>query len=406
MTSRSLNNSFKPQKKVIDFIRYCFKEEIKGDLLAQEKGRKGLIRFLIKTEDGSYTLKSDEISGKAEKMHTIHGAITESREKFVKPSLLENKKDIKVLDICSGLGYNAAALLEYLDLKNNREIKLDLDMVEISPEVLAAGLLIPSPIKSHHIIKKAYEEELINQSFAKLKLVKSSIPPNINFNIFTRDAREVVTQLKPKYYDAIFLDPFSPSKSAELYSVEFLRELKRIIKNDGIISTYTSAAPVRSGFIDAGFHIGEGPVFGRKSGGTLASLNLENIKVDISDDDERMIALSDVGIPFKDPDLNSTSNEIMNNRTLERKKARGNYKLSSTVKTPLFLGKKLDNDRLGRRVLRNMNKLKLDDPQSKNSFYLICPQQEFCQCGCGEPKIYNSRDRIRKMSQRLFFYSN
>lgn len=394
-----------PPKKILDFINHYFQKEREGELSVRSKAEKEFLKFLHRTEDGSYTLKSDEVTGKSETMHTDHGAITESVEKFIKPSILENKKNIKVLDICCGLGYNAAALLEYLDLKNNRDINLDLDMVEISPEVLAAGLLIPSPIRSHHMVKKAYEDELIQQGFAKEKLVKNIIPSNINFHIFIADARQVLVKIEKQNYDAIFLDPFSPAKSPELYTIEFIKELKRIIKKDGIISTYTSAAPVRSGFVQAGFHIGEGPRLGR-SGGTIAALLQEKIKKDISADDERMIALSDVGIPFRDPDLNSTANEIINNRTLERKKARGNYKLSSTVKTPLFLGNKFDKDRLGRRVLRNMDKLKLDDPQSKKAYYLICPQQELCQCGCGEPKIYNSRDRIRKMAQRIFFYSN
>lgn len=63
-------------------------------------------------------------------------------------------------------------------------------------------------------------------------------------------------------YDAVFLDPFSPLKSPELYSVEFFKTLKVLMKDDGMILTYTSAAPVRSALVEAGFHVGEGPSFG------------------------------------------------------------------------------------------------------------------------------------------------
>ena len=63
-------------------------------------------------------------------------------------------------------------------------------------------------------------------------------------------------------YDAVFLHPFSPLKSPELYSVEFFKTLKVLMKDDGMILTYTSTAPVRSALVEAGFHVGEGPSFG------------------------------------------------------------------------------------------------------------------------------------------------
>ncbi|MBU4534854.1 MAG: hypothetical protein KKF16_03300 [Euryarchaeota archaeon] len=405
MTKKHLDTSLTPQKEAMDIIKHYFKKEIEGDSLARIKGQKKLKKFLIKTEDGSYTLNSNEVSGKSETMHTHHGAITESMEKFVKPSLLENKKNIKVLDICSGLGYNAAALIDYLDPLSNEDINLSLDMVEISTETVAAGLLVPSPLNSHLNIKKAYEEELIKQKFARFNMVEHKIPSNLFFNVIIEDARQAVLDLKEDYYNAIFLDPFSPSKAPELYSVEFLKILKKIIKKDGVICTYTSAAPVRAAFVEAGFHIGEGPCFGRKSGGTVASLSLENIKEDISADDERMIALSDAGIPFRDPHLNLNGSELILNRLKERKSARGNFKFSSAVKTPLFLGKDIEKDRLGRRIVRNTKQMYIDNLKSKEAFYLICFQYDYCVCVCGKPRIYNSRDRIIKMRDRLFLHS-
>ena len=153
--------------------------------------------------------------------------------------------------------------------------------------------------------------------------------------------------------------------------------------------------------VEAGFHIGEGPIFGRKSGGTIASLSLSNIKKDISLADERMIALSDVGIPFRDPFLDLSDVEISKNRSTARKNARGTYKFSSAVKAPIFLGKEIEMDRWGRKVVRNINQLHIDDLKSKNALYLVCCQNESCYCGCNINKISNSRDRIKKMSERL-----
>lgn len=401
MMSKLSNNSLTPQKQALSIINHYFQKEMEGDIQARDQARKELLNYLIKTDDGSYTLKSDEVEGSSETMHTSHGAITESLEKFVKPSLLDNKDSIRVLDICSGFGYNSAALISYLEADNNPNIEISLDLVEISMETLAGGLLVPSPLLAHDLIKKAIEKKLIRDNYARFSFEKKVIPENIKFNIFSEDAREVIVKLESDSYDAIFLDPFSPSKAPELYTVEFFKELKRILKYKGILTTYTSAAPVRCGLVEAGFHIGEGPAFGRKSGGTVASLYLNNIKTSISNSDERMIAFSDAGIPFRDPFLDLSGDEILKNRLKVRMYARGKYKLSSTVKSPIFLGKDIKMDRLGRRVLKNINQLNIGGLKSEKALYLICPQFDSCICGCDMDNISNSRDRIIKMAKRL-----
>jgi len=125
-------------------------------------------------------------------------------------------------------------------------------------------------------------------------MISTRIPENISIEVFCEDARQTLPSLPQGYYNAIFLDAFSPDKTPELYT------LARVIKDDGILTTYTSAAPVRSAMIEAGFHVGEGPSFGRR-GGTIASLS----------GDERMIALSDVGIPYTDPSLADSRDEII-----------------------------------------------------------------------------------------------
>ncbi|MDO8869857.1 MAG: MnmC family methyltransferase [Methanobacteriaceae archaeon] len=395
------SESLTPQKEAISLINYYFQKEIHGDLKARNHLKNEFLKYLIKTDDGSYTLNSGEINGNSETMHTNKGAITESLEKFVKPSNLNNKSNIKVLDTCSGFGYNSATLIDYLGADSNTDIDLSLDLIEISIETLAGGLLVPVPLATHNIVKKAIEEKLIKENYAKFNFEKGTIPKNIQFNIYSKDAREVVQNLDSDYYDAIFLDPFSPSKAPELYTVEFFKELKRIIKNDGVLATYTSAAPVRSALVEAGFYIGEGPIFGRKSGGTIASNSLSNIKKDISEADERMISLSDVGIPFIDPFLDLSGTEISKNRSIARKKARGTYKFSSAAKAPIFLGKEIEMNRWGRKVVRNINQLHIDDLKSKKALYLVCCQNELCYCGCNINRISNSRDRIKKMSQRL-----
>jgi tRNA U34 5-methylaminomethyl-2-thiouridine-forming methyltransferase MnmC len=386
-----------PSKKAIKIISNWLEKEKKGDLNSRKKAAEEFKKCLIKTEDGSYTLNSDECFPKPEKMHTYHGAITESLEKYIKPSKLERKNNIRILDLCSGLGYNTASCLEYFDKKK----KMEIDMVEISKETVAAALLIENPFKSYEFLKSIVEEKFYKEGYLGFKSYNEKIPDGININIYIKDAREVVEKFEnEKSYDAIFLDPFSPIKSPELFTFDFFLKLKNLLKSDGLILTYTSAAPVRSAMVLSGLHVGVGPRFGR-SGGTIASKNSKLIDKSLSLDDERMIALSDVGIPFKDPQFNRTSLKIIDTREKERKYVRGFRKFASTVKTPLYLNKEMEDSRLKRRVLKSMKMLGIESLKSENAAYIVCPQFDECICTCGIGKLDNSRDRINEMSKRL-----
>ena len=66
------------------------------------------------TADGSYSLYSRHFK---EAFHSSAGALAEARSKFVAPAQLERfygSKQLRVLDVCVGLGYNSAALIEAL----------------------------------------------------------------------------------------------------------------------------------------------------------------------------------------------------------------------------------------------------------------------------------------------------
>ena len=352
--------------------------------------------YFVLTDDGSYSINSKEINHKVETLHTSTGAISESFEKFIKPMKFDYSKDIAILDICAGLGYNSSAAIA--DFLKHSDKNLTVDMVEISKATFACGILVPSPIPEHDITKKAIEKELIAEDYAALSLEKAEIPKNININVYIEDARQTVQRLDDDTYDAIFLDPFSQNMAPELFSVELFKEFRRIIKDDGIIATYTSSAPVRAGFIEAGFYIGLGPIFGRKQGGTLASPNPLMLDWSLPRNDEIRIALSDVGIPFRDPNLNSSSDFILEKRTEERHLARHNTKISSAVKTPIFLGCEMDDEKLKRRVERNLEKMNIHSTTSSEANYIVEVENEYSEKQDSEN---NSTNRILEMKKRL-----
>ena len=383
---------------VFDLVNECFAQERSS---RNNESRLNFFdtynNYFVLTDDGSYSINSKEINNKIETLHTSTGAISESFEKFIKPMKFNYDEDIAILDICAGLGYNSSAAIADF-LKNSSSSNLQIDMVEISKATFACGLLVPSPIPEHDITKKAIEEELIAQDYATLSLENAEIPENIKLNVFIEDARQTVQRLDDDTYDAIFLDPFSQNMAPELFSIEFFKEFRRIIKDDGIVATYTSSAPVRYGFIEAGFYIGLGPIFGRKQGGTLASPNPEMLDWSLPKNDEIRIALSDVAIPFRDPGLNNSSEYILDTRTEERHNARHTTKISSAVKTPIFLGDEMDDEKLKRRVERNLAKMNIPSTTSDEAFYIIECENEYSE---KQDANNNSTNRILDMKKRL-----
>ncbi len=411
------NTAYKPKKiqtNVLEIVENCFINENNGNLNARAEAFNDLKEFLIETSDGLYTIKSQDSK---ETMHTHHGGINESLEKYIKPSHLIGRECVNILDICSGLGYTAATCIEYLNhpLKDGTLPQISIEMVEISALTLAAGLIIPSPLPSHSIVKRAIEDQLYRTGFLCNRLVEQEIPENININITISDARNLVRNgedlklngVAENFYennissfDAILLIAFSPAASPELYSLEFFSGLINLLKDDGLLSSFSNSPAMRYALVKAGFHVGEGPEFGR-SGGTLASPSLNIIEKPLCQDDERIIALTDAGVPFRDVTLKSSTTDIVLGRQLEREHLRDISKVASTVRCPIYLGRDMKESRLKRRLMRNLKFLGIDDLNSPEARFLICPQHPECICGNSCQKIENSRDRIFEMEKRL-----
>ena len=151
-------------------------------------------------------------------------------------------------------------------------------------------------------------------------------------------------------------------------------------------------------FIEADFYVSLGPIFGRFQGGTLASPNPKNLAKSLPKNDEIKMALSDVGIPFRDPKLNLSSKEILDNRTEERHLARHNTKISSAVKTPIFLATEMDDEPLKRRVERNLAKMNIPGVMSKEAFYIVEPENDYMEEYLEDN---NTRTRVLEMMRRL-----
>ena len=229
---------------------------------------------IVKSSDGSFTAYNEQFD---ECYHNIKdGALKESLKKHVEPAFENVKKDnVKILDICFGLGYNSLATIYYI-----KKMALDCKLEILSPEI------------DENLIKNLKEFEYPKE-FKFLKNIINSISEkyyyedeNIKIKIFIGDARKIVRKIEKKI-DIVYQDPFSPKKNPHLWTVEYFKDIAKLLDKDGIITTYSIASPVRFALAEAGFRVYEKETNGVKKQ-TLASFkNLPYKEIDIIKKRER-----------------------------------------------------------------------------------------------------------------------
>ena len=210
------------------------------------------------TKDSSATYYSEKYS---EHYHSLSGAEEEAVKKFAEPSKENIKRicsaahNINILDICFGLGYNSAAVIDEIR-KHSKDIKINIIGLENDKEILDKIRDVYAGFDSYNLIRSAAENLFIEMDKTSIKIILS-------------DARESVKRLDQRF-DLIFLDPFSPKKCPELWTEEFFNDLRKACNENAVLTTYSCARIVRDNLVKAGFKVKDGPCVGRKSPSTLA----------------------------------------------------------------------------------------------------------------------------------------
>lgn len=215
---------------------------------------------LVETGDGSYSLFS---SAYQESYHSRGGALTEARDRFIGPcrirEIAREKGEVSILEVGFGLGVNLAATLYALKEVEGLE-KISYTTTEMDRDLLAFLPQVPIPDEL------AAEFAVVHE----LARAEQVVDDGRELHLLVGDARETLTSIEGPF-DAVYLDAFSPKKNPELWTVDFFRELHRLITPEGLVSTYSMAARIRLAFLAAGFAIGPGPKAAHKTEGTLAS---------------------------------------------------------------------------------------------------------------------------------------
>lgn len=330
----------------------------------------------INTNDGSTGLYNSDVD---DIYHSVYGAKEEAEEKFIKPLCFEknflDKKQIKVLDICYGIGYNTKAFLKkIIQTKYNGEVYIDAleydkNLVLISP-FIKDGYFNRYPEISYILLSSLYEEIHLSKSMIKdimfagankrfftpfyrrliqlfkcldynynLPEKKEGFLHNIYYHCISQRIKSPLKRLrnkkitfKPYYddarqsiktlngtYDIIFLDAFTPAKLPTLWSIDFFIRLYKLMNNDSLLVTYSNSAAVRHAMVDAGFFVGKIFDKNNRASGTIASKNKSLIQYPLNEYDYGLLNTA-AGVYYKDHNLNMPAEEILSEHEIRRTK--------------------------------------------------------------------------------------
>ncbi len=191
------------------------------------------LHILTLSEDGSYTAYSKEYD---EHYHsTKDGALHESLTKHINPafSVKKNQDEINILDICFGLGFNTLATLLF-HKQNNLKSKLKIYSPELDSQL----------VKS--LVNFSYPKEFEQFKNIIKSIVKDGVYEDEYFyiEIFLGDAREYIKRFDAKF-DIVYQDAFSPSTNPILWTKEYFSDIESSMKDDGILTTYSTALKTR-----------------------------------------------------------------------------------------------------------------------------------------------------------------
>jgi radical SAM protein (TIGR01212 family) len=289
-----------------------------GDLF--ERGQEGAAEMgsalqTVETEDGSVTFWNADYK---EHYHTPAGARLEAEEKYIVPGKLRSRlehADVSLLDVCFGLGYNSLVAMEVAAVGSHAvrpggeasaPPKLEITALEMDRRVVGAA--------SRNIQTMETDSFDWKQALSDLHENASCQTPNASCRMHWGDARYALTKLPPATYDLVFLDAFSTQRNSELWTVDFFRKLKTVMKPGAVLLTYCAAIPVRAGLMEAGFFVGETDPVGRARGGTIATLREQDIEIPLPGHEVKMIRETTRGLPYRDPYGVWTNKEILRDR--------------------------------------------------------------------------------------------
>jgi tRNA U34 5-methylaminomethyl-2-thiouridine-forming methyltransferase MnmC len=295
---------------------------------------------LVPTEDGSLSIR-DAVTG--ELHHNRAGAFEEALVNYVQPSgaLLASTNcgkdgELRVLDICFGLGYNSFVLLAALAQAPSvfttvriLGIEQDQEVIQLIPEILSYNKFRPFTQYVDVSILTAFGdyEFALGDTRVVLEIfngnVRKAVPDMLKRESF--DQFSETPSAHAADWDVIFHDPFSPKRVPELWTIDFFQCYSEMLRaRSGKVLTYSSAAAVRGAMKMAGLRVCRSTALGGKSGGTVGSIEdaaqrvCDNPHLFSLTEEENARLSSASGIPYRDQTFTANSADIRAGRLVEQ----------------------------------------------------------------------------------------
>ncbi|MFN3604890.1 MAG: tRNA (5-methylaminomethyl-2-thiouridine)(34)-methyltransferase MnmD [Leptonema sp. (in: bacteria)] len=193
--------------------------------------------------------------------------IDESRYVFLEGNQLEkkfqNSKNFSICELGFGTGLNFL-LTAKLFLETNTKGTLYYYSIE------------KYPLSIYEIRKSLFQFKEIHSYLEQLlSILKSIYYPSVGFQTFYfhlrirltlifGDVLEMLNQIHFSYFDAWFLDGFSPDKNPQMWRKEIYLEMARLSKKYTSFATFSVAKVVKEGLKEANFYIEKKEGFGNK----------------------------------------------------------------------------------------------------------------------------------------------
>ena len=197
----------------------------------------------VKSEDGSYTAYSSEYD---EHYHsTKDGALNESLKKHIEPAFdIHKAKDhLRIIDICFGLGFNTLLSLYYRDTYFP-DTTLEIYSPELDGDLVASLVDFPYP----------QDFEPYRNIITDIATMGGYEDERTQITVEITDARVAMRELEGEW-DVCYQDAFSPSSNPALWTREYFADVARLMGEEGVITTYSTALSTRLALFENSFNV-------------------------------------------------------------------------------------------------------------------------------------------------------
>lgn len=211
---------------------------------------------LVPTEDGSYTLFSEQFQ---EACHSTSGAKSETILHYLNGCKViersERLSPFTILEVGFGLGIGFLTTLE----KMPKDRKWTFISLEIDRNLLDWFR------EEHPELNLKWEGNLLKGQGENFELIVIQGDARIELPKFL--------ETHPVSFHAIYQDAFSPKRNPVLWTTEWFELLKKYSHEEVILSTYSASTSIRKSLHVTGWGVQKGEKFGPKRTSTRAYLN-------------------------------------------------------------------------------------------------------------------------------------